>query len=128
MAAGKDHRRRQAGQAAVETALVLPVVVLFGLVVLQAGLVAKDYLLVHHAAREAARAGAVDPGGPMVRSAAVAAGGLEPGRMSVLWPGSGATGERATATVRYRSPTRVPLVGRLVGDVTLSASVTVRIE
>ena len=31
-------------------------------------------------------------------------------------------------TVRYRSPTDVPLVGRLVGDVTLRATAVMRPE
>jgi hypothetical protein len=33
-----------------------------------------------------------------------------------------------TVTVRYRSPTEVPLVGGLLGDPTVQASVTMRVE
>jgi Flp pilus assembly protein TadG len=126
------HRRNdsslQLGQATVEFALVLPVLVLFSLIVVQAGLVAKDQLLVHHVAREAARAAAVDPTAAAARAGATSASNLDDGRMSVLLVGGSDRGDKATATVTYQSPTNVPLVGRLVGDVMLSASVTMRVE
>ncbi len=127
MTTGKDHGTDERGQAAVELALVLPVVVLLALIVLQAGLVAKDFVLVQHAAREAARAGAVQPDGATVRQAAIAGGGLVGDRTMVRWQG-GRRGDRSTATVTYSSSTAVPLVGRLIGDVTLSAQVSIRIE
>lgn len=129
--AGRYRRRwsvEQRGQATVELALVLPVVVLLALMILQAGLVAKDFLLVQHAAREAARAAAVEPSAPTARSAAVDAGGLSGHRLTVVWSGGSDPGDRGTASITYRSPTQVPLVGRLIGDVTLSGEVTVRIE
>lgn len=133
MAPGADQRRRcrrpdQRGQATVELVLVLPVVVVLALSILQAGLVAKDLLLVQHSAREAARAAAVDPAATTARGAAAAAGGLRNERLTVIWSGGVESGDRGTASVSYRSPTEVPLVGRLIDDVTLSATVTVRIE
>ena len=133
MALGADQRRHgrdagQRGQATVELALVLPLVVLLALMILQAGLVAKDLLLVQHAAREAARAGAVDPSPAIARRAAADAGGLQSQRLTVIWSGGAERGDRGKAAVSYRSPTDVPLVGRLIDDVKLSAEVTVRIE
>lgn len=116
-----------AGQATVELALVLPVLLLFALVVVQAGLVAHDLVLVHHAAREAARAGAVEPDPRTVRTAAVSAGGLDASRLSVGWTGAG-RGQRGRVDLVYRAPTSVPLVGALVGDIELRAHATVRIE
>ena len=50
--AGND----DAGQAAVEVALVLPFLALVLLLVVQTALVVRDQVLVVHAAREAARA------------------------------------------------------------------------
>lgn len=124
MATGKDQR----GQATVEVALVLPLVVLFTLIVVQAALVGKDLLLVNHAAREAARAAAVDPTPAAALQGAAAAGGLDRSRLSSRLSGGTSRGDRATATVTYRSPTNVPLVGRLVGDIELNAQVTMRVE
>lgn len=131
MRPGENQERlpiRERGQATVELALVLPVVVIFALIVVQAGLVAKDKLLVEHAAREAARAAAVDPSLAAARSAAHSSSSLSSDRMVVTLSGGDARGSTATATVTYRSPTRVPLVGRLVDDVTLTGSVTMRVE
>ena len=52
---------RTRGQATVELALVLPLVVFGLLAILQVGLVVRDQVAVVHAAREAARAASVDP-------------------------------------------------------------------
>lgn len=118
----------QGGQATVELVLVLPVVVLLALVVAQAAAVGRDQLLVVHAAREAARAAAVDPDPGVAQAAARGAAALEADRLTVSSGDRGGAGSRLTTEVRYRSPTRVPLVGALVGDVTLTASVTMRVE
>ncbi len=121
-------RRRERGQATVELALMLPVIVLFALVVAQAGLVAKDLLLVNHAAREGARAAAVNPTQGAAAAGASGASSLGADRMSVSLSGGRSEGDLATTTVVYRSPTNVPLVGALVGDVTIRAEVTMRVE
>ena len=56
--------RRQGGQATVEFAFLLPLIVLAALAVIQVGLVVRDQMGVVHAAREAVRAASVnrDPG------------------------------------------------------------------
>src|SRR5918995_3019013 len=53
--------RPGAGQATVELALVLPLVAVLLLSIVQAAVLARDQILVTHAAREAVRAAAVDP-------------------------------------------------------------------
>lgn len=120
--------RGQNGQATVEVALILPLLVLFAFLVAQAGLVAKDLLLVHHAAREAARAAAVDPTPSTALAAASSAGRLDASRLSVSLSGGVERGSTTTAVVHYRSPTNLPLIGRLVGDIDLEAAVTMRVE
>jgi Flp pilus assembly protein TadG len=120
--------RSDQGQATVEVALVLPLLVLFLLAVVQVGLVVRDQVLVTHAAREAARAAAVDPQPAAAREGALAAARLDPARLTVELSGATTTGGRVTAVVRYRSPTRVPLVGPLVGDRELVARATMRVE
>jgi Flp pilus assembly protein TadG len=120
--------QREDGQATVEVALLLPLLALLLLSVVQVGLVVRDQVLVTHAAREAARAAAVDPQAATAREAAEAAARLEPDRLTVELSGSTAPGGRLTVTVRYRSPTTVPVVGALVGDRTLTAEATMRVE
>lgn len=114
------------GQATVELALGLPVVCLAVLLVLQLALVGRDALIVHHAAHEAARAAAVEPHPPAARAGALAStSALDPRRLEV---GLHRSAGRVTARIRYRSVTGLPLVGVLVPDRDLTASVTMREE
>lgn len=119
---------RDRGQSSVEVALLLPFVALLLLAVVQVGLVARDQVLVVHAAREAARAAAVDAADGAARDAAASATDLSPARLSVEVSGRGEAGTRVEVAVRYRSETAVPLVGRLVGDVELTGRATMRVE
>ena len=119
---------RCGGQATVEVALLLPVVAAMLLAVVQVGLVVRDQVLVTHAAREAARAAAVEPTADAARSGAEASARLEPARLEVDLAGSTDPGGRLTVTVHYRSPTAVPIVGPLLPDRVVSAEATMRVE
>ena len=119
---------REGGQASVELVLALPVLALLLLLILQVGLVVRDQVLLVHAAREAAREAAVaaDPGA--ARRGALAGARLDPDRLAASATGRGGAGSHVTVQLSYRSPTDVPLVGALVGDVHLSAAATMRVE
>ena len=119
---------REGGQATVELALLLPVIVVLLLVILQIGLIARDVVLVSHAAREAARAAAVDSAPGAARAAAEEAGGLQADRLVVRATGRGDAGSRVRVRITYRAPTKVPIVGALLGDRTLRAEATMRVE
>ncbi|MEY2455598.1 MAG: hypothetical protein QOH64_1104 [Acidimicrobiaceae bacterium] len=121
-------RRGDRGQAVVETALVLPLVVLFLLAVIQVGLVVRAQVLVTHAAREAARAAAVDPDPGAASRAAEGATSLDSHRLRVAVSGRDGTGSRVQVRVEYQAATDVPFVGALVGDVTIEAEATMRVE
>jgi Flp pilus assembly protein TadG len=118
------------GSAAVEFALVLPIlfVVLLGLV--QVGVLAKDELLVQQAARIGARQAAISPDGDSVRAAAAGASGdLDPGRLIVTVSGGAAQGEPVSVAVRYDAPIAVPFVEWLFpSSVALDATATDRRE
>lgn len=120
--------RRDRGQAAVETALVLPLIMAVALVLVQVGLLVRDHVLVVHAAREAARAAAVDPTTEAARMGAVAATGLDASRLQVETAGSRTTGGLLRVTVRYRPEPAVPIVGRLFPSVAIQEALTVRVE
>lgn len=128
MAAGECRRPGERGQATVELALVLPLAVLFALTVVQLGMVATDLVLVHHAAREGARAAAVEPTEASARAAVASSSTLAANRLSVSLAGGSVRGDFARVTVTYRAPTSVPLVGALLPDISLRASVTMRVE
>lgn len=116
------------GQAAVELALALPVVFLVLMALLQTALIARDQVQVTHAAREAAREAAVSDNRAAPRRAAEARSSLDPDRLSVEVSGQRAGSRRVQAQVRYRVPTRVPIVGVLVPDVVLKAHASMRRE
>jgi Flp pilus assembly protein TadG len=118
----------ESGQSAVELALALPLLAILALVILQVGLVVRDQVLLTHAAREAAREAAVADDAGAARRGALAGARLDGDRLEVTTAGRRGPGSRVTVRLGYRAPTRVPIVGRFVGDVRLRASVTMRVE
>ncbi|MCU1356462.1 MAG: hypothetical protein JWM89_1880 [Acidimicrobiales bacterium] len=119
----------ETGQATVELVLSLPVVVLVLLLVVQVGVVARSQVLVVDAARQGARSAAVGGSVAEVSAAARATPGLVGGRIRVTVTGAGGPrGSDVAVTVRYREPTDVALVGGLLPDRELTATVTMRLE
>jgi Flp pilus assembly protein TadG len=109
--------RAERGSAAVEFALVLPLVLVVVLGLVQVGLVIRDQLMVGAAARAGARAAAIQPDPAVVGAAASAAApGLDPGLLTVDVTRSGTRGDPVTVDIGYADPVRVPLIGWLVGS------------
>jgi Flp pilus assembly protein TadG len=105
---------------------LLPLIALLLLGVAQVAVVAARQVAVTHAAREAARAAAAagaaaDDG----RQAALSAASLDPSRLDVTIVHQ--QGD-VRATVTFHDPTDVPVVGPLIPDVDLVASVSFREE
>ena len=109
-------------------ALLLPVVLVLLLAVFQVGWVARDQVLVANAAREAARAAAVDGRPGVALEAARRSGPLDPAELRVAVGRRGPVGSSLRVDVRYRSVTDAPLIGLLVADVDLRADATMRVE
>jgi Flp pilus assembly protein TadG len=120
----------QRGSAAVEFALVMPLVFVVTLGLVEIGLLARDRALVDAAARAGARAAAVQPDDAAARSAAAsAAPGLDPGALTVLVTRSSGRGTPVTVSVAYEDRVRVPFIGWLVGpSVGLDGSAVMRQE
>jgi len=117
--------RSARGQATVELALVLPLVLTLALALVQVGMVARDAVRVTHAARSATRAASIGLDDAAVRRAASDGSGLEPWRLTVVIVRAG---EWVTVRVTYRCPTDVPLVGRVAPGVELRDQLTMRVE
>jgi Flp pilus assembly protein TadG len=115
---------RDSGQAAVELTLTLPLVLIMLMAVVQVGIIVRDQVLVLHGAREAARQAAVspDPQGS-AQFAAMAATGFHDLDVSVE-----VTDRLVIVHVHRDAPTDVPLVGVVLGDVGLDATVTMHRE
>ncbi|HEX5586922.1 MAG TPA: TadE family type IV pilus minor pilin [Acidimicrobiia bacterium] len=116
--------RSARGQATVEFAFLLPLVVLAALAVIQVALVVRDQMGVVHAAREAARAVSVDTD----PTSAIRAARRTLPHAEVSVSDRPRVGGEISVTVRYHSVTSVPLVGVLFPDPDLSASATMRVE
>jgi Flp pilus assembly protein TadG len=127
---GRGARCGERGTAAVEFALVLPLVLTITLALLQVGLLVRDRLLVESAARAGARAAAIqDDPGAITTAVTGAASDLDAAAVGVDVARAGARGDPVTVTVTYLSAVRVPLVSWLFGDaVSMDADATDRQE
>ena len=107
-------------------AIILPIVALVLVVIVQAGLVMRDRVVVVHAARAAARAVAVDPTPRAAQRALADQGdvGVDP---TITLGGDLSPGGLASVTVEAR-PTALPLVGRAVSGIVLRQRFAVRVE
>ena len=115
--------RNSIGQASVEFALALPIVVVMALGLVLVGTAVRNELAVELAAREGARAAAVS--GTPATAAANAA------NLAVSLPIDVATALGAstvTVTVTYVDPVDVAILGSLIGPVTHTASATMALE
>ncbi len=111
------------GQAAVEFAVVLPVVLVMSLGLVVVAVAIRNELAVGHAAHEGARAAAV--------SASPAAAASAAAHRSVELPIDVAVhddGRTVTVTVTHVDPVDVPVFGRLVGPIRHTASITMAVE
>ena len=123
-------RRDERASAAVEFALLLPIVLLVLLAVVQVGVLARDRLIVSQAARAGARVAAVDASEAAVVDAVhAAAATLDPEAMTITIERTGARGAPVTVRVGYTATTASLLAGWLVpSTVALSADATMRQE
>jgi len=100
--------------AAVEFALVLPLVLVVALALVQVGLLVKDQLIVEESARAGARQAAVSIDDASARQAAIdAAVSLEPDRLGVSISRGEGGGSPVTVTVVFHAPASVPVVSWL---------------
>jgi Flp pilus assembly protein TadG len=120
--------RGESGQATVELAFCLPVLALVFAGLVETSMVAVDQVRVWHAAREAARASAVEPDPAAAREAASGAG-LSDVDVSVEPGAEGRTpGSPTKVHVSYAYDSRVPLIGAVFERIVLEADATMRIE
>lgn len=123
--------RGEHGQAAVEFALVLPVLLLITLVVCQVALSLNCYLVVTSASREGARRGAETNDTDAARKAAMSAAGGLPGtgpEVEVSFPEGRAKGSPVVVTVAYRMPLLLPGLERLISRPSFKRSTTMALE
>jgi Flp pilus assembly protein TadG len=130
MAPSSRPRHHERGTAAVEFALVLPLVLVMALALVQIGLLIRDRLLLESAVRAGARAAALEPDDAAARATAMqAAPSLDAAAMDVTVAREGAQGAPVTVKIGYTCAVRVPLVQWLFGaSVAMTALATDRQE
>ena len=120
--------RVERGQATVELAISMILLTVLFLLLLQVGLVARDQVLVTQAAREGARAAAVDPASGAAAAAAARATGLSPSRIAIFTGPRPDQAGMVTVTVRYKSRIVLPVANRVLLEPELRARAAMRVE
>ncbi|HZK25526.1 MAG TPA: TadE/TadG family type IV pilus assembly protein [Oscillospiraceae bacterium] len=124
--------KNQKGQAIVESAIVLPIILLLLLGMVEVGRVCNAYLVVTQAARHGARYGAVGANDVEIadRIASVVTP-LNPTDLTITITPAGArhTGEDLQIQVSYPVQLITPLAGRVVSNPWLvKSAITMRVE
>jgi Flp pilus assembly protein TadG len=122
--------RGEKASAAVEFALVLPLILIMVLALLQVGLLVKDQLIVSGSARAGGREAAVTIDDDRVRQVALeAAVGLQAANVEVVIERQGGAGAPVGVTVLYHDAVAISLVDWLFpDDITLGSTAVFRQE
>jgi len=114
----------ETGQATVEFALVLPFLFLFSLSVVQVGSIANDQLALGHAARSAARA--ISLGDVTDQSANQIATNAVDNTITLnnVRINIELSDKFAQVALSYTRKINIPIIGRLINEVTLHSSAT----
>ncbi|HEY5493326.1 MAG TPA: TadE family protein [Candidatus Anoxymicrobiaceae bacterium] len=124
-------RAGQGGQAAVEMAIVIPVLMLMVVAVCQVALALNCYLVVTGASRDGARRAAETNDSQAAKKAALAsAGGLpgEPVDVEVSFAQGRDKGCPVTVTVVYRVPLLLPGLEHIIPTPSFKRSTTMSLE
>ena len=126
-------RRREAGQSLVETALVLPVLLIILMGIFDFGRAIFAYNAVSNSAREAVRVAIVNQNATEVEDEAKrSAIGLNPDDIAVTFSipdcGTVLVGCTAHVEVDHQWTAITPLIGNLVGPIQLSSITEMKVE
>lgn len=130
----QNHRRRSRGQSLVETAIILPIVLLLVMGIIDFGLLFNNYILISNASREGARKAAL--GGTdseVVQTIQNMTTPLTLSNMTItISPAYGSRGHGAQVKVdiTYRSPLITPIIDNFFpgGVAELKNSSIMRVE
>lgn len=125
--------RQRKGQSLVETAIVLPLVLLLLMAIIDFGFLFNNYIVISNASREAARKGSL--GATDTEIIQLIQGNtqsLDPGRLSIeIYPPQSQRfhGSEIRVTLQYENKLITPFIGSLLGDdITLRGQMIMRVE
>ena len=114
----------ESGQATVELALVMPLIIGLSIIILNVGLVVRDQLAVWHAASAGARAASISPDSPhVVQQAVEDEVRLRPLHLQIV-----RDGDLITVEAKYPRTFGLWLIGSIAPPLTLSATVTMHVQ
>ena len=114
----------ESGQATVEIALVMPLIIGLLIIILNVGLVVRDQLAVWHAAGAGARAASISPDSPdVVQQAVEAEVQLRPLHLQIV-----RDGDLITVEAKYPRTFGLWLISSIAPPLTLSATVTMHVQ
>lgn len=126
-------RKSQRGQALVELALVLPILLMIIFGIMEFGRVFNAYLVITNAAREGSRQGVVGATDTQITNAVkTAAGTLDLNKLTVTITPSAASrvrGAQMTVSVAYPVKIYTPIISSIIGDpFPINAQTVMRVE
>lgn len=130
----KRLKSKRKGQSLVETALVLPVLLIILTGIFDFGMLFNNYLMVSNASREGARTAVVGATDTEITTAVdTVAGSLDSTRLTItINPDQAAgrsRGDAITVTVKYQYKMITPIIAAIVpGPIDLISSTTMRCE
>lgn len=125
--------KNQKGQALVEFAIVLPVLLMLVMGIIQFGMMLNSYLAIENASREGARAGIVGSTDAEIESLIISSSpSLNPADLTVTLTPSEAnrrSGDTLTVKVTYNYKFTIPIISSLFNDgKMLTGQTSMRIE
>lgn len=126
----RKRRSGAKGQATVELAMVLPILIWLLIGLVDMARMANAYLIIQHASREAVRLGITGASDTQVSARALnSATTLEPTRLTITVTPAGTrnTGSDITVRIQYRYQV-LALMGIIGSEVPLEAQLTARVE
>lgn len=134
----QDFRRKEQGQAIVEMALILPIILMLVFGIVEFGRILQTYMVVTDLSREGARAGAVGKSDAQIVTVVdnnATAAGLDTGNpdyIVTITPsslGPRARGSSVMVQVSYSVHIIAPIISNIIGDpYVLTSQTTMRVE
>lgn len=126
-------KQKKKGQAMVEFALLMPILILLIMGLLEFGLILNTYLAMNNAAREGARAGISGATDVQIQTAVLnTSPSLNPAYLTLTITPTQLTrksGDTLKVTVNYNYHTIIPLIGSILHNVIgLNAQTSMRVE
>ena len=125
--------KNQKGQALVEFAIILPILMLLVMGIFQFGMMLNSYLTIENASREGARAGIIGSSDAEIQNLIISTSpSLEPENLTVTITPSETnrkSGDTLTVKVTYNYKLTVPIISSLFNNViVLNGQTSMRVE